>query len=134
MAFFSAICKIRKQVLAIHCAIYRCTDCVTFWGDCLSRDCGFVLCVFFLIYARHVVGPPLALSSGLVNQQSVILTYCLRSVLPPPPPRYSVPIAYAAGASNGMAVPIIETNNIVSHPEGGCPLQVGEGMPERLHH
>lgn len=50
-----------------------------------------------------------------------------RSVLPPPPPRYSVPLAYAAGASNGMAVPVVETNNIISHPEGGCPLQVGEG-------
>lgn len=49
------------------------------------------------------------------------------SVLPPPPPRYTVPIAYAAGAANGMAVPIIETNNVISHPEGGCPLQVGEG-------
>lgn len=50
------------------------------------------------------------------------------SVLPPPPPRYSIPVAYAAGAANGMAVPIIETNNVVRHPEGGCPLQVGEGM------
>jgi hypothetical protein len=56
-----------------------------------------------------------------------LLTAHSNSVLPPPPPRYSVPIAYAAGASNGMAVPIIETNNILSHPEGGCPLQVGEG-------
>ncbi|KAL1976160.1 hypothetical protein VTN31DRAFT_2442 [Thermomyces dupontii] len=51
-------------------------------------------------------------------------------VLPPPPPRYQVPVAYAAGATNGMAVPIIETNNIVSQPEGGCPLQVGEGTYE----
>ncbi|OJZ80845.1 WD40 repeat domain-containing protein [Aspergillus vadensis CBS 113365] len=48
-------------------------------------------------------------------------------VLPPPPPRYTVPVAYAAGASNGMAVPVVETNNIISHPEGGCPLQAGEG-------
>lgn len=51
-------------------------------------------------------------------------------MLPPPPPRYQVPVAYAAGATNGMAVPIIETNNIVSQPEGGCPLQVGEGMDQ----
>ncbi|CRG84081.1 putative catabolite repression protein creC [Talaromyces islandicus] len=51
-------------------------------------------------------------------------------VLPPPPPRYSVPIAYAAGAANGMAVPIIETNNVISHPDDGCPLQVGEGTYE----
>jgi hypothetical protein len=29
-----------------------------------------------------------------------------------------------------MAVPIIETNNIIKHPEGGCPLQVGEGMSQ----
>jgi hypothetical protein len=27
-----------------------------------------------------------------------------------------------------MAVPVVETNNTISHPEGGCPLQVGEGM------
>lgn len=26
-----------------------------------------------------------------------------------------------------MAVPVVETNNTLSHPEGGCPLQVGEG-------
>lgn len=50
------------------------------------------------------------------------------SVLPPPPPRYTIPVAYAAGAANGMAVPVVETNNTLSHPEGGCPLQVGEGM------
>ncbi|PYI11299.1 putative catabolite repression protein creC [Aspergillus sclerotiicarbonarius CBS 121057] len=57
-------------------------------------------------------------------------------VLPPPPPRYTVPVAYAAGASNGMAVPVVETNNIISHPEGGCPLQVGEGtyhLRDNLH-
>jgi hypothetical protein len=50
------------------------------------------------------------------------------SVLPPPPPRYTIPVAYAAGAANGMAVPVVETNNTISHPESGCPLQVGEGM------
>ena len=50
------------------------------------------------------------------------------SVLPPPPTRYTAPVAYAAGASNGMIVPIVETANIISNPEGGCPLQVGEGM------
>ncbi|KAJ6135169.1 hypothetical protein N7512_000329, partial [Penicillium capsulatum] len=49
------------------------------------------------------------------------------SVLPPPPPRYTIPVAYAAGAANGMAVPVVETNNTLTHPEGGCPLQVGEG-------
>ncbi|PYI33087.1 putative catabolite repressor protein [Aspergillus indologenus CBS 114.80] len=57
-------------------------------------------------------------------------------VLPPPPPRYTVPVAYAAGASNGMAVPVVETNNIISHPEGGCSLQVGEGtyhLKDNLH-
>ncbi|KAL2012247.1 hypothetical protein VTN00DRAFT_4965 [Thermoascus crustaceus] len=57
-------------------------------------------------------------------------------VLPPPPPRYSVPLAYAAGASNGMAVPVVETNNVIRHPEGGCPLQVGEGtydLQDDLH-
>ena len=53
------------------------------------------------------------------------------SVLPPPPPRYTIPVAYAAGAANGMAVPVVETNNIISHPEGGCPLQVGEGALQK---
>ena len=52
----------------------------------------------------------------------------MNSVLPPPPPRYTIPVAYAAGAANGMAVPVVETNNIITHPEGGCPLQVGEGQ------
>ncbi|KAL2217502.1 putative catabolite repression protein creC [Thermoascus aurantiacus ATCC 26904] len=35
-----------------------------------------------------------------------------------------------------MAVPVVETNNIISHPEGGCPLQVGEGtyhLQDDLH-
>jgi hypothetical protein len=27
-----------------------------------------------------------------------------------------------------MAVPVVETNNTITHPERGCPLQVGEGM------
>ncbi|KAL2001913.1 hypothetical protein VTN02DRAFT_1008 [Thermoascus thermophilus] len=57
-------------------------------------------------------------------------------ILPPPPPRYVVPLAYAAGASNGMAVPVVETNNVIKHPEGGCPLQVGEGtydLQDDLH-
>ncbi|KAE8392164.1 hypothetical protein BDV23DRAFT_181810 [Aspergillus alliaceus] len=69
-----------------------------------------------------------------------LTTNCVTSlsqlVLPPPPPRYTVPVAYAAGASNGMAVPVVETNNIITHPEGGCPLQVGEGtylLKDDLH-
>lgn len=61
------------------------------------------------------------------NVPFLFLLTSWRSVLPPPPPRYSVPLAYAAGASNGMAVPVVETNNVIRHPEGGCPLQVGEG-------
>ncbi|THC88343.1 hypothetical protein EYZ11_012213 [Aspergillus tanneri] len=35
-----------------------------------------------------------------------------------------------------MAVPVVETNNIISTPEGGCPLQVGEGtyhLQDDLH-
>lgn len=51
-------------------------------------------------------------------------------LLPPPPPRMTVPVAYAAGAANGMPVPITETTNSIKHPEGGCPLQVGEGTYE----
>lgn len=58
----------------------------------------------------------------------LLLTQLLiTSVLPQPPPRYNLPIAYANGASNGMPVPIVETNNVISHPDDGCPLQVGEG-------
>ncbi|KAJ5225870.1 hypothetical protein N7468_007095, partial [Penicillium chermesinum] len=57
------------------------------------------------------------------------------SVLPPPPPRYTIPVAYAAGAANGMAVPVVETNNTISHPEGGCPLQVGEaGLDSNIYY
>ncbi|KAG5294170.1 catabolite repression protein creC [Histoplasma ohiense] len=48
-------------------------------------------------------------------------------VLPPPPPRYAMPLAYANGTVNGMPVPIIETSNIIKRPVGGCSLQVGEG-------
>lgn len=69
-----------------------------------------------------VIGVPAALVF-----LSADFVLCAYSVLPPPPPRYTVPVAYAAGASNGMAVPIVETNNIITHPEKGCPLQVGEG-------
>jgi hypothetical protein len=75
-----------------------------------------------IIPLHHVVSLEM-----LVNpRHSESGTDCL-SVLPPPPPRYQVPVAYAAGAANGMPVPIIETNNVITHPEGGCPLQVGEG-------
>lgn len=59
-----------------------------------------------------------------------LITDHINSVLPPPPPRYTIPVAYAAGAANGMAVPVVETNNTISHPDGGCPLQVGEGTSE----
>ncbi|KAK2761730.1 ERMES complex Ca(2+)-binding regulatory GTPase gem1 [Arachnomyces sp. PD_36] len=55
---------------------------------------------------------------------------------PPPPPRYQVPIAYAAGAENGLAVQVVETANVIKHPEEGCSLQVGEGtyvLREDLH-
>ncbi|KAI5286375.1 hypothetical protein KEM54_006837 [Ascosphaera aggregata] len=48
------------------------------------------------------------------------------SVIPPPPPRYTLPVAYAAGTVNGMPVPVLETVNVVKHPEGGCDLQVPE--------
>ncbi|KAK2848491.1 hypothetical protein FQN49_005673 [Arthroderma sp. PD_2] len=50
--------------------------------------------------------------------------------LPPPAPRYVNPVAYAAGTSNGLPVPITEVINVIKHPEGGCPLQVGEGTYE----
>ncbi|EAS35894.3 catabolite repression protein creC [Coccidioides immitis RS] len=50
--------------------------------------------------------------------------------LPPPPPRYSTPLSYTAGVANGLPVSLIETTNSLTHPEGGCPLQVGEGTYE----
>lgn len=49
------------------------------------------------------------------------------SVIPPPPPRYTLPVAYAAGTVDGVPVPVLETVNVVKHPEGGCDLQVPEG-------
>jgi hypothetical protein len=84
----------------------------------------------FLQKTKRVLPEPTASDS---RQAPVLCTDMLTyaSVLPPPPPRYTVPVAYAAGASNGMAVPIVETNNIITHPENGCPLQVGEGTLER---
>ena len=37
-------------------------------------------------------------------------------------------VAYAAAAANGMPVPTIETNNVLTHPEGPeHRFQVGEG-------
>ncbi|PGH11063.1 hypothetical protein AJ79_05105 [Helicocarpus griseus UAMH5409] len=38
-----------------------------------------------------------------------------------------MPMAYATGTVNGMPVPIVETSNLIKHPEGGCSLLVGEG-------
>ncbi|KAI5301228.1 hypothetical protein KEM55_009178 [Ascosphaera atra] len=48
------------------------------------------------------------------------------SVIPPPPSRYTTPLAYAAGTVNGMPVPVTETVNVIKHPEGGCDLEVRE--------
>ncbi|KAI2335174.1 hypothetical protein LOY98_002558 [Ophidiomyces ophidiicola] len=49
----------------------------------------------------------------------------MSSFLPRPPP-----LAYAAGTENGLPVVLTETTNVVKHPEGGCPLQLGEGIYE----
>jgi len=49
------------------------------------------------------------------------------SVLPPAP-RYPSQAAYNQAVANGQAAPIIETNNILSHPTGPeYQLVVGEG-------
>lgn len=49
------------------------------------------------------------------------------SVLPPPP-RYPSQAAYNQAVANGQAAPMIETNNILSHPAGPeYQLVVGEG-------
>lgn len=77
-----------------------------------TKHCGS-LCKMVLMYCERLFSLLTVLFNG--------------SVLPPPPPRYTIPVAYAAGASNGMPVPVVETNNVISHPEDGCPLQVGEG-------
>lgn len=47
------------------------------------------------------------------------------SVLPPPP-RYPSQAAYNFAVQNGMAAPMVETNNILKHPEG-LQLLAGEG-------
>ena len=63
--------------------------------------------------------------------QSRLLINFPGSVLPPPPTRYTVPMAYTAATANGMTVPIVETTNQLSNPEDGCPLQAGEGKQEK---
>lgn len=47
------------------------------------------------------------------------------SVLPPPP-RYPSQAAYNLAVQNGMAMPMVETNNLLKHPEG-LQLLAGEG-------
>ncbi|RDW75178.1 catabolite repression protein-like protein creC [Coleophoma cylindrospora] len=55
----------------------------------------------------------------------------------PPPPRYPSQAAYNAAVAAGQAAPMIETNNILSHPTGPeFQLVVGEGtyvLKEDLH-
>ncbi|KAF4634430.1 hypothetical protein G7Y89_g3675 [Cudoniella acicularis] len=55
----------------------------------------------------------------------------------PPPPRYPSQAAYNLAVANGQATPMIETNNILSHPTGPeYQLVVGEGtyiLREDLH-
>ncbi|KAB8293802.1 hypothetical protein EYC80_009285 [Monilinia laxa] len=53
----------------------------------------------------------------------------------PPPPRYPSQAAYNLAVQNGMAAPMIETNNILKHPEG-LQLLAGEGtylLQDDLH-
>ncbi|TVY30983.1 putative catabolite repression protein [Lachnellula hyalina] len=55
----------------------------------------------------------------------------------PPPPRYPSQAAYNLAVQNGQAAPMIETNNILSHPTGPeYQLVVGEGtytLKDDLH-
>ncbi|KAF5869087.1 putative catabolite repression protein crec protein [Botrytis fragariae] len=56
------------------------------------------------------------------------------SVLPPPP-RYPSQAAYNLAVQNGMAMPMVETNNLLKHPEG-LQLLAGEGtylLQDDLH-
>jgi ABC-type uncharacterized transport system auxiliary subunit len=56
----------------------------------------------------------------------------LNSVLPPPP-RYPSQAAYNLAVANGQAAPMIETNNILTHPTGPeYQLVVGEGEAWRI--
>lgn len=56
------------------------------------------------------------------------------SVLPPPP-RYPSQAAYNAAVAAGQAAPMIETNNILTHPTGPeYQLLVGEGTARRMVH
>ncbi|CAD6449317.1 283266b4-bbac-4ae6-b9bb-bf0865ba98e9 [Sclerotinia trifoliorum] len=53
----------------------------------------------------------------------------------PPPPRYPSQAAYNLAVQNGMAAPMIETNNLLKHPEG-LQLLAGEGtylLQDDLH-
>jgi len=57
----------------------------------------------------------------------IMLIAFLQSVLPPPP-RYPSQAAYNLAVANGQAAPMIETNNILTHPTGPeYQLVVGEG-------
>lgn len=50
-------------------------------------------------------------------------------VLPPPPPRYPGTAGGAWGSGMPGSVPIIETNNSISHPSGTeYQFSVGEGI------
>ncbi|CAK7246299.1 MAG: hypothetical protein STHCBS139747_007926 [Sporothrix thermara] len=47
----------------------------------------------------------------------------------PPPPRYPTQMLYNGAYLSGQMVPMIETNNIVTHPTGPeCQFLVGEGL------
>ncbi|CAK7200760.1 hypothetical protein SEUCBS139899_003459 [Sporothrix eucalyptigena] len=47
----------------------------------------------------------------------------------PPPPRYPTQMLYNGAYLSGQMVPMIETNNIVTHPTGpDCQFLVGEGL------
>jgi len=70
---------------------------------------------------------------------SIYLSFCAPSTLQiadklpysvlPPPPRYPSQAAYNLAVANGQAAPMIETNNLLTHPTGPeYQLVVGEGV------
>jgi hypothetical protein len=79
---------------------------------------------------RNVVSIHLLLVHSAPSLQIIDEDRC--SVLPPPP-RYTTQAAYNAAVAAGQAVPMIETNNILSNPTGPeYQLLVGEGEARRI--
>ena len=93
------------------------------------------ICDFTLDYGASSVKPMELEACGrgcgclpILNRLlDAIADYMDNSILPPPPPRAGGQSPYGT-YTNNAPIPIVETSNTIRHPEGGCPLQVGEGI------